>query len=458
MPKVGETQLRTLPVIPATLRTLASDLRNGADLNALIGALGRALAAVPPLRGFTVAPMSGPAEFGPDRLALPVVGSSGPLGLMTVSPGGDGAYRGSRLQLAGALADLAAVVIEHALSARSRLAPAEIVAVALADVPVGVLCFDGAGALVSANPAAQRLLEGRVPVDWPGVWAGLAPESRSTPGMSFVWRQGSRLVHVTARRSGPAGAGAVVLVDHSARIDAFSAVLSAEVYRSLVEKAPLVLGVIAGPAGSPAALEALELGRTSLPDGVRVGPVDGEAVAVLAAAPQAGVLWPLLRDVVRSHPERDSLRGGVAALRAGGDSPGSILSRAIAAMRPLAVDLRPGVLVCDRSPTVNDTLALMLRRDFAVTCSANWGDSLALLEEQTFDGLVLELPPRGDTRAQAFAARALDLQPAAQSFFVTDMPGPWETAELGRPERPVFRKPFVVRDVRAAFKHAFTRP
>ena len=53
--------------------------------------------------------------------------------------------------------------------------------------------------------------------------------------------------------------------------------------------------------------------------------------------------------------------------------------------------------------------------------------------------------------------RALEMQPAAHSFFVTDLPGPWETAELGRPDRPVFRKPFVVRDVRTAFKHAFTR-
>ena len=175
------------------------------------------------------------------------------------------------------------------------------------------------------------------------------------------------------------------------------------------------------------------------------------------ARAQANALWPVLRELARVRTGAEPLRGGIASLRLAGDTPGALLARAISDLRPLALDPRPGVLVCDRSPAVNDTLALMLRRDFAVTCSAHWSESLALLEEQSFDGLVLELPSRGDARAQAFAVRALELQPAAQPFFVTDLPGPWETAELGRPDRPVFRKPFVVRDVRAAFKGAFAR-
>jgi hypothetical protein len=448
---------KTSPLIAATLRTLAGDLRSGADLSALLAAIGRALAAVPSLRGFTVEPLGEAVEFSSDRLTVPLLGGSGAIGQLKVASGGGGFFRPSRLQLAGALAELAAVVVDHALVARTRTAPAELISIALTDLPVGVLCFDGSGALVFANAAAHQALGGRVPADWPAVWSTLAPAARREPGTAFILREGSRLVHVTARRSSPTGPSAVVLTDLAARVNAFNEVLSAEVYRSLVEKLPLSIGVVSASEGSPAALEALEAARATLPVGARIGPIDGEAVAVLVAREQAGSLWPALREISRVRGGADVLRGGVAALRAGGDTPGALLARAIAEMRPLAVDPRPGVLVCDRSPVVNDTLALVLRRDFSVMCSAQWNESLALLEEQAFDGLVLELPPRGDARAQAFALRALELQPAAQPFFVTDLPGPWDTAEVGRPDRPVFRKPFVVRDVRAAFKGAFAR-
>lgn len=452
-----ETRPRTSPLIAATLRTLAGDLRSGADLSALLAAMGRALASVPTLRGFTIEAVGEAAEYSSDQLSIPLLGPAGSLGTMRLAPGGGGTFRSSRLQLAGALADLAAVVVDHALVARTRTAPAELIAVTLADLPVGVLCYDGSGTLVFANTAAHQAVGGRVPVDWAAVWSTLAPAGRREPGTSFVLREGSRLVHVLSRRVSPTGPGAVVLTDLAARVNAFNEVLSAEVYRSLVERQPMCLGVIAGGDGSPAALEAFESARGILPVGARVGPVDGEAVGIVAARAQAGSLWPVLREVARTRGGMELLRGGVAALRAEGDTPGALLARAISDMRPLAVEQRPGVLVCDRSPVVNDTLALMLRRDFAVTCSANWSDSLALLEEQAFDGLVLELPSRGDARGHEFVQRALEMQPAAHSFFVTDLPGPWETAELGRPDRPVFRKPFVVRDVRTAFKNAFTR-
>jgi len=453
----AEPRAHASPLLAATLRALAGDLRVGADLSALLAAMGRALASVPTLRGFTVEPADGAHEFAADRLSVPLLGSAGSLGAIKIASGGGGVFRASRLQLAGALADLAAVIVDHALVARTRTAPTEMIAVALADLPVGVLCFDGSGAVVFANPSAHQALGGRIPGDWAAVWSTLAPAGRREPGTAFVLREGSRLVQVTARRTSPTGPGAVVLTDLAARVNAYSEALSGEVYRCLVEKQPLCLGVIAAGDGSPAALEALERARSALPVGARVGPVDGEAVGILVARSQANSLWPTLREIARSPGGLEVLRGGVASLRPEGDTPGALLARAISAMRPLAVDARPGLLVCDRSPAVNDTLALMLRRDFAVTCAASWDDSLAILAEQTFDGLVLELPTRHDPVAQDFAVRALGLQPAAQPFFVTDQPGPWETADFGRPDRPVFRKPFVVRDVRTALKNAFAR-
>lgn len=452
-----ESRATTSPIIAATLRTLAGDLRSGADLSALISAMGRALASVPTLRGFTVEAVGEGSEFASDRLSIPLLGSTGALGTMKLAPGGGGTFRSSRLQLAGALAELASAVVDHALVARTRTAPAELIAITLADLPLGVLCYDGSGALVFANAAAHHALGGRVPADWTSVWSTFAPAGRREPGTAFVLREGSRLIHLAARRASATGPGAIVLTDLAARVNGFNEAVSAEVYRCLVEKQPVSLGVVAGVDGSPAALEALEAVRPVLPVGARVGPIDGEAVGILVARAQASSLWPTLREIGRVRAGVEVLRGGVSALRLEGDTPGALLARAISDLRPLAVDTRPGLLVCDRSAAVNDTLALMLRRDFAVTCSAHWTESLALLEEQPFDGLVLELPPRGDARGQAFAMRALELQPAAQSFFVTDLPGPWETAELGRPDRPVFRKPFVVRDVRAAFKGAFVR-
>jgi len=461
MSTVSRTSAESHPTaaspIPSTLRTLAGDLRAGADIPALLAAMGRALASVPTLRGFTVDAIDGGAGFAPDQLSIPLLGSTGELGTMKLAAAGGGVFRPGRLQLAAALADLAAVVVDHALAARTRTAPAEMIAITLADLPVGVMCYDGSGSLVFANQAAHHALGGREPVDWPAVWSTLAPAARREPGTAFVLREGSRLVQVVPRRTSPTGPGAIVLTDLAARVNAFSEVLASEVYRSLVEKQPLCLGIIAGADGSTAALESLEAARSALPVGARVGPVDGEAIGILCARVHAGSLWPTLREMARARTGVEVLRGGVAALRAEGDTPGALLARAIAELRPMTVDTRPGVLVCDRSRAVNDTLALMLRRDFAVTCPSGWSEALALLEEQPFDGLVLELPPRGDSPAQAFAERALGLQPSAQAFFVTDLPGPWDTADLGRPDRPVFRKPFVVRDVRSALRGAFAR-
>lgn len=457
MPPAGETRKQAPAVLPATLRTLASDLRNGADVRALIGAFGRALATVPPLRAFTVNPMEGDVAFGPDHLTLPLIGTGGTLGTMQVAPGGDGGFRAGRLQLAGALAELAAVMIDHALMARTRVAPAEVLAVALGDLPVGVLCFDGTGALVCANPAAQHLLEGRIPVDWPAVWAALAPAGRKAPGVSFILRQGRRAIHVTARRPAPTGSAAVVLQDVGPRIEAFGEAVSAEVYRALVEKRSLVLGVLEAVTGSPAAHEALEAARNVLPSGMRAGPIGAESVAILAPGSGTHVLWPVLRDLVTAHGAGETLRGGVAAMRLAGDTPEALLERAAATLRPVEAELRPGLLVCDRSSVVNDTLSLMLRRDFLVTSSPRWEEALVILQEQPFDGLFLELPGREDGAALEFARRAVHLQPSALPFFVTDVPGPWETADLGFPGRPVFRKPFVVRDVRAVLNQSFAR-
>lgn len=445
------------PVLPATLRTLAADLRAGADLSALLAALGRALAAVPTLRGFTVEAPAEATTFDTERLAIPLLGAGGSLGMMKIATGGSGTFRSSRLHLAGALADLAAVMIDHALMARSRTAPAEMIAIALVDVPVGVLCFDGSGALVFANPAAHQALGGRIPADWSAVWTALAPAGRREPGQSFVLRQGSRLVHATARRASATGPGAVVLTDLAARINGFGEALAGEVYRSLVERAPLCLGLLVGADGSPAALEAVEAGRSLLPVGARVGPVDAEAVGVLVASATASALWPVLHRLARDAGGVEVLRGGVAVLRQEGDTPGALLARAGAALRTLHADARPGLLLSDRSPAVNETLALILRREFAVTCCGRWNDSLTLLGEQPFDGLVLEYPSRGDAEGEAFVRTALELQPGARSFFVTDLPGPWTPADLGCPDAPVFRKPFVVRDIRAALKASFSR-
>ena len=100
----AEPRTHTPPILAATLRTLAGDLRAGADLSALLAAMGRALASVPTLRGFTVEPADGAHEFAADRLSVPLLGSAGALGAIKIAPGGGGVFRASRLQLAGAIA------------------------------------------------------------------------------------------------------------------------------------------------------------------------------------------------------------------------------------------------------------------------------------------------------------------------------------------------------------------
>jgi PAS domain-containing protein len=241
------------PIAP-TLRRLAAKLRSGGDAAALLTALERALHEFPGFEHMHLEPAGEKAAFESARLALPLVGDAGPLGLMRIDAGDAGEFSTGQLQLANAVADVAAVVIEHALRARGQSTSLDLLAVALDELALGVLCFDEGGALLFANAAARALLGGKIPAQWIDVWNQLAPAARRVPGRPFVRRDGSRLIHATARKLATTGPAAVVLADLAPRVGAFGETLAGEVYRSLVERSRLTLGVLAGPEGSPAAL------------------------------------------------------------------------------------------------------------------------------------------------------------------------------------------------------------
>lgn len=441
------------PPLALVLRRLAAALRAGGEADALLPAIERALRDLP---GFAHASLE-PAHagqvsgFDSEKLALPLLGAGGPLGMLRLGAGEQGEFGPAQLHLAGAVADLASVALENALRSRGSLVAVDVLAVALDGLSHGVLCFNAAGALLYANAAARALLGGRVPVQWAELWSSFPPGVGGQPGEAFIWRTGGRPVQVSARRPAEDGPGAVVLADLAPRLGAFGETLAAEVYRGLLERHALALAVVSGAEGCLARLESASL---RWPAGVRLGPVDADAAAVVAPGLGAGALARLLGDLAPAAAGA-AWRLGIATLRLEGDTPQALLARAIAALQPLAARTLPALLACDRSAAVNEALAFILRREFSVTPAVRWERGLALLAEQPFDGVVFELPAGRETEAGDFAAQALALQPGTRPFFITDLPGPWELPALGLPSAPVFRKPFVVGELRAAVREAF---
>lgn len=455
---VALTTTPSAPPVALTIRRLAQELRAGGTAPQLAAALARALGVLPGLGGIEIEPAAQhiPAVFDSTRLTVPLVGTAGLLALMRVGQGAGSEFAPENMQFASAVADLASVVLDQALRTGGDRASADVLSVVLDELPLGILCFDAGGALLFANTAARALLGARLPARWAAVWEQLAAERRIAPGQSFLWQESGRNVLVTARRPTAAGPAAVVLTDLAPRIEAFGETIANIVYRCLVERRRCALAVVQSGDGAPAALELLESARDRWPGGVRPGIVSAELAAIIAPGCETPILWRLLRSL-RAGAPAGSLRASVAALQFGSDDPAAFVARAIAGVQPVPDATVPQVLVCDHSPVIAEALEMIFRAEIAVTSVLSLEHGRDALRERSFDGMFLELPLMREDPANEFARAAANQQPGAKLFFTTDLPGPWELADWGLPVAPVFRKPFLVPELRAVVRESLAK-
>jgi hypothetical protein len=441
--------------LPRRLRWLASRLRTAHTIEELHAVVTEAVKWLPGCSGLEFERESGDGDFERSRLTVPLVGASVPLGVLRLSPGSGDGFDAGDLHLAGAVADLSAAVIDRCLVG-DALGTAAILSASLDGLPMGVLCFNPSGALVFANTAAGTLLDGRLPANRADFWRHYAPPDRGDGTQAFIWQGVGKLVHVVGKGGGDDAPAAVVLTDLSPRVVAFCEHLAAACWRCQVEHHELALGLLAGPEGSPLAIEAIERPRARLPAGAKMGPVDARTAGIVVAGMSPRLVHGLLRTLV-AELRHEEMSIGVAPFREGVDTPESLLTRTMASLAPVSEFRQPEVLVYDESPGVAESVGFVLRQDCVVTTSADRGRTLRLLGERLFSGLVLELPAGQDTAEVEWLRHALSLQPDVSPVFVTEQPGPWDLVDWGLPPAPVFRKPFAVQALRQAVRGALSR-
>ncbi|MGH8020543.1 MAG: hypothetical protein ACREIA_20115 [Opitutaceae bacterium] len=447
----GQTPAAVGDDLAERLRWLAVHLRGARSMEQLHRVVENAVRRLPGFDTVDLSAEAAPHRFPMDELHVPLVGASGSLGSMhlPLTPGRSMAR--SDLRLAGAVADVSAAIIEKCLGER-HAGLAAILTAAMDGLSVGVLCFDPAGALLFSNVAARAWMT-ELPAKWPLIWQQFAPGGRFPVGSSFVFRSREAIIHAVPKTTESGAPCAVVLMDVAPQARLFADQLAMVAYRSLHEKHGLVFGMVSSAEGSTATLEILDALPATLPGGAFSGPLDGETGGVVLPSFDIGAMRRLLAAIGANKPE-SGIQFSMTSLRCAGENPAMLVSRAREGLEPAPLCFRPEVLVFDRSANVTDSVGLILRNDCAVTAVNQETRRDELLRSRAFEGIILELPQQPDERSLAAIREMIAAQPAAKTFFTSNVAGPWELASFGLPPSPVFRKPFAVRDMRKAISEA----
>jgi ActR/RegA family two-component response regulator len=401
--------------------------------------------------------LAGPADapaFAPGRLTSPLAGVERLHGALQVA----GATVESRpfgpedLHLLSALSTVLAAALDHALRHGEIQRNLEVLSLLLDLAPTGLAALPGDGGVALSNETARRWLGAAGPA---AVAARLAPEVlgvdwRVEP--SFHLRVEGKLIYGEAR-PGPVVDGrppstAFVLFDLTPQQALLVDGLQRELWRCrwlgldlafvLLDSRPLAGGL----------LQRLPDLRARLQPGEIVGPYDAHRIGLVLPGLSQGAALARLRSLMTVLPAA-GLQAAVVAAE-GATAAERVLGAALARMRAADDALRPALLLHDDYPAVNDMLALILQRQFAIVKSNHYEDAVAHLRSQPFDALVTEVDLREGGGGLELARLARRLQPGIRPIFTTvahDVP-----AAVGDPllaGHLVIRKPFDVARVGA---------
>ncbi len=463
-----------LPSAPATvtlsgadaLRALAGSLAHVADFQRFTTGLEQVLARSGFFADAQVRLLAGPGDvpaFAPGRLTLPLAGAARLHGALHVA----GATAESRpfgpedLHLLSALSTVLAAALDHALRHGEMRRNLEVLSLLLDLAPTGLAALSGDGGVALSNETARRWLGAAGPA---AVAARLAPEVlgvdwRVEP--SFHLRVEGKLIYGEAR-PGPMvddrpATTAFVLYDLTPQQALLVDGLQRELWRCrwlgldlafvLLDSRPLAGGL----------LQRLPDLRARLQPGEIVGPYDAHRIGLVLPGLGQGAALARLRALTAVLPA-EGLQAAVVAAD-GATAAERVLGAALARMRSADDALRPALLLHDDYPAVNDMLALILQRQFAIVKSTHYEDAVAHLRARPFDALVTEVDLREGGGGLELARLARRLQPGIRPIFTTvahDVP-----AAVGDPllaGHLVIRKPFDVARVGAEVVNALASP
>ncbi len=462
MSKVHEPAVPRAGVVLPLVRRAAAQLRGTPDRGALAATLNEFMHLLPALRAAWVElPATGrateetrpPPVFSDDALTLPLRTGGEVAGVLRHRL--EGPVDGDRLRMLGAIADLLGAILERTHGSSVATEAQALLSLLAEHLPFGVACFSPTGVVLAANAAAREFAGGSdalMPVLVPAHLRAAGPSG--TPVM-HVARVGDRAawVHVHAGATGEKPTGAVALVfDLGQRSREFLRAVARETYRALWLGRPLSLAVLSAPDHPRELLEVAEAIRLRLPAAAESGPLETDAVAVLAPETNLAALRTIMRGTAGLDLVPD-LRIGLAELERDHRAPENFITAAVGALGPYARLRRPSLLLCDTSPSVTEALLVALRGECdAVRChdrSAGW----RLLGKQSFDAIFSKIELDEWDTDIGFLRRALELQPGLKAFVVTDVPGLYSATIPSLPAgTPVFRKPFQVAAVRHAVR------
>jgi PAS domain-containing protein len=396
---------------------------------------------------------SGRGSFPPSTLCLPLAGDDRVLGMLTFS-NEQREFGPADLHMMGGLAELVAVMADHALRFGEQRRNLALLSFLLNQVPVGVLCFDEEGRILIGNSLGGRLLgrsleegTGELPIEW-------REEVQRAAGGAFHRGAGGKLLHaVVSTPSSAAGQGvrALVLTDLAPEVDRFREAVAREVYRCawLGKSAGLILLHAADVGALMGALEPL---RKEFSAPAVVAPSGSRTVGILLPESRFHLAMERLRQV---RPLLgDDWEAGVATT--GGDlkEPGALMDVASAGKRPLNDFLRRSLLLHDDYPSVNDMLEMMLRDRYRLTKSSDFDRTVAYLRTGHFDGLFTEIDLSNGGDGWKLAQVARETTPTIRPFFTTAAAMVRREEERFRGEM-VFQKPFAVAELRTSLEAAF---
>jgi len=437
---------------PDALRALARAFAHVSDFQRFTAGLEHVLARSDFFADARVQLLAGPSDppaFASGRLSLPLAGAEGLHGALHVSGAGAQArpFGPEDLHLLSALSTVLAAALDHALCHGEMRRNLEVLSLLLDLAPTGLAALHGDGRVALANETARRWLGA---TGASSVAGRLAPEVlgvdwRVEP--TFHLRVDGRLIFGEARPGvavdGRPPSTAFVLVDLSPQQALLVDGLQRELWRCrwlgldlafvLLDARPLAGGL----------LQRLPELRARLQPGEIIGPYDAHRVGLVLPGLGQGAALARLRSLTAVLPAAGLQAAVVAA--DGATAAERVLAAAVAQMRAADDALRPALLLHDDYPAVNDMLALIFQRQFAIVKSSHYEETVAHLRARSFDALVTEVDLREGGGGLDLARLARRLQPSIRPIFTTvahDVP-----AAVGDPllaGHLVIRKPFDV--------------
>lgn len=332
-------------------------------------------------KGRVVLPMSGAAAGGFLRLA----------GRKDQRP-----FGAEDLRLMGSMADFVAALYGQAKEQRRTGEKIKILQFLIDQLPLGILCFDGAGELVSGNMLAWKQLGLEAePKDADQCDVLLALKECVNDGTEAHFEVGGRLLFA-ARRSFDPGTGVVsayVIYDLSNRRDKLLSVLEREFYKAKYLDAPVTVALLESKQEAGALYRELKGLKGDLELNAEfVQPMDAHACAcVFPDASMAHVrrrLAPVLKPLKVADLQLTLFQ---PELGAADQELTDTLEQARREFQDAAVAMSPRLLVLDAYEPVADTLDVLLDGAAQIIYCSEMSGALSEIEEGLVDCVLIDL-------------------------------------------------------------------